>query len=207
MFNLSVFLISLRDFTESFLIISLFLGFSKKQNLDKHKLILLGGLIGLFASFTIAICVFFALPFVHVNLSVQLIDMIGHLALIASGILLILLTLKIHPIMMDNKSMYMNTILGNKDLEKISFFFLTFLLVFQEGLEITIFSSTISFLNSFLSNVLSLALGFFAALLIGLIFYRTYLKNHLKKLLKITEFLLIGYGVYLILHGILELIS
>ena len=37
---MGVFLISFRDFTESFLLISLFLGFSTKNNLGKEKSIL-----------------------------------------------------------------------------------------------------------------------------------------------------------------------
>lgn len=207
MFNFSVFLIALRDFTESFLIIGLLLGFSKKQNLKKEHLIFSGGLMGILASFAVILCVFFVLPFIHFNFSFDTIDTIGHYALIISGLLMIYLTYRIHPTIMENKNIHINSILGNKEVEKISFFVLTFLLVLQEGFEITIFSSTISFLNSFLSNAYSLFLGFLVALGIGAIVYKTYLKNHLKKLFKITEILLIAYGAFLVFHGVSELVG
>ncbi len=207
MFNLSVFLIALRDFTESFLIIGLLLGFSKRQNLKKEHLIILGGVSGLLTSLVVILCVFFVLPFIHFDFSFDTIDTIGHYALIISGLLMIYLTYRIHPVMVDNKNLHITSILGNKEVEKISFFVLTFLLVLQEGFEITIFSSTISFLNSFLSNSYSLLIGFLAALAIGAVLYKSYLRNHIKKLFKITEVLLIIYGAYLVFHGVGELLG
>jgi len=40
-----------------------------------------------------------------------------------------------------------------------------------------------------------------------LLVYKTYLINHIKKLFKITEIILIVYAIYLIVHGLIEILD
>jgi len=204
---MGVFLISFRDFTESFLLISLFLGFSTKNNLGKEKSILAGGIMGLLSSLFLTICIYFVLPLINLGFSGYFIDQIGHVSMVFSGILILYITYKIHPLFVRNKDVRIKTFLENITFSKTPFIIIAFLLVFGEGMEIIIFTTTISFLHSFYSNTLSLILGFAAALAVGLLVYKTYLINHIKKLFKITEIILIVYAIYLIVHGLIEILD
>lgn len=202
---MGVFLIAFRDFTESFLIISLLLGFSRKNDLGEEKSILTGGIVGLIVSLTMTILIYFILPLLRFVLSTELIDQIGHVSTISSGLLMLYITYKIHPFFSKNRDNRIQTLLENIKVSKVPFFIIAFLLVFQEGLEIIIFTTTISFLQSFFLNALSLILGFLTALTVGILVYKTYLINHIKKLFRITEIILIIYSIYLILHGLIEM--
>jgi FTR1 family protein len=206
-FNLSVFLIAFRDFSESFFLIGVLLGFSKRNSLGKEKSIITGGAIGLLISIIIATSIYFVLPFVNIRFPQNLADLIGHMFLIISGVILIFITKRLHPKIFENKNNQLSKMLEFKDYDSLSYYLLPFLLVFQEGIEITLFTSSSFYLSSPLINFLSLMLGFLSAVLLSLVVYKTYLKNHIKKLAKLTEILLIIYGFFLITSGIIELLE
>ncbi|PIY68795.1 hypothetical protein COY90_04045 [Candidatus Roizmanbacteria bacterium CG_4_10_14_0_8_um_filter_39_9] len=202
---MSTFLIVFREFMESLLLMSILLGFSKREGLHKEKSILAGGILGILFSVFITFSVFYVLPLIHISLPSELIDLIGHLAIILSGVMLLYITYRIHPLFAVHKNKHVANLFSQKNIKDASFFVPTFLLVLQEGFEIVLFTMTTSFTHSLASNSLSLVLGFVAAVAASSLLYLTYLKNHVKKLFKITEYTLIIYGAYLIIHGGTEL--
>lgn len=202
--KMSVFLIAFRDFIEAFLILGILLGFSKKQNLNKENIILAGGITGLCAALLVAFLAFYILPFIKIPFPVETIDTIGHFSVIFSGFMILYITYYLHPFFVTQKNKHVEKLFSNKEATNIIFFIFTFLLVMQEGFEIVVFGTSTSFFESSLSNILSLFAGFLTAVLIGMIFYKTYLKNHIKKLFRITEFIFIVYGLFLIAHGLME---
>lgn len=204
---MSAFLIVFREFMESFLLMSILLGFSKREGLHKEKSIIAGGILGILFSILITFSVFYALPLIHISLPSELIDLIGHLAIILSGIMLLYIIYRIHPLFAVHKNKHVSSLFSKKDIKNTPFFIPTFLLVLQEGFEIVLFTMTTSFTRSLASNSLSLLFGFIAAVMVSALLYLTYLKNHIQKLFKITEYALIIYGAYLIFHGGTELIE
>jgi FTR1 family protein len=204
---MGIFLIAFRDFIESFIFLSILLGFSKKEGLNKEKLIIMGGGLGLFISITLPILSYFILPFVKTSISEEIVETISHSSVILSGLLLLFISYTIHPFIIGHKDKHLSSFLSGNKLNNLSFFLVSLILVLGEGLEILLFTTTISFYRTAALNSLLLLLGLGTALLVGLVVYKTYLKNHIKNLFKITEILIIAYGIYLIAHGLLEFLE
>lgn len=204
---MSTFFIVFREFVESFLLISILLGFSKKEGLHKEKSILAGGITGVVISLAMALFVFFIFPLIHVRLEEEQIELFEQISMVVSGAALLFVTHIIHPLFSKHAHHKAQNMMEKNKILNASLFFPSLLLVLQEGLEIVLFTTTTAFTTSVVSNIFSLFAGFIAAVGTGFLLYKTYLINHVQKLFKITEIALICYGAYLIFHGGSELVE
>lgn len=85
------------------------------------------------------------------------------------------------------------------------FFWMVFLLVVREGIEIVLFISTLSFSTSQSVLIFGAFLGSATAILAGTVLYSASIKIHYQKLFQVTSVLLAVFSAGLLVRGIGEL--
>lgn len=204
---LSTILISFREFIESMIIVGILLGFSKRFSLGKEKQIISGAIVGLIGSLTLVLLSFILVGRLHAAFPEEQLEVLEHILLVVSGTFLIIITLLLHPLFSKNKNKHLDRFMKNTNQSTFSFMLVSFLLVLQEGVEIVLFTSSVAFNKSFYENMAGLFIGFVGALIATVILYKTYLHVHIQKLFRITEYVLVGFGIYLIFTGGKELLE
>ena len=199
-------IVTFRESLEALVIISILLGFSRKFKLKQELFIMLGALSGFIFSGILIVFSFIYFFKVRTLLPEEGLEMIEHIISIASGFLLIFITAVLHPLFSQHKNNHLESFLIKKHTGGIPFLLTAFGLATLEGIEIILFTTSSSFTSSFANNVIGLLIGLTGALLASIIIYFTYLRIHLHKLFKITEYILIIFGIFLISKGGWELI-
>jgi high-affinity iron transporter len=84
-------------------------------------------------------------------------------------------------------------------------FFLAFLAVFREGIELALFLIATRMATDPVSVLVGASLGFAAAILLGWLFFTSTRRLNLKRFFQITNLLLLFFAAGLVAHGVHEL--
>jgi|GEM_PF-398902 len=200
-------IIAFREFFEAFLIVSVFLGISKKLKLNREKEILIASAIGAFSSLLLASLAYFFSNVARTVLTQQRTELLESYLLVFSGIFIAYVMFSLHGVM--RKSRGNSLIKAHQKLQNNAFDYSLFatiiLLVIREGSEVALFSATTSLFSSFSQNMFGLLLGLGGALLIGVLSYSTFLRFQIHKVFKITEYLILLLGASLVQNGFTKL--
>ena len=206
---LTVFIISLREFLEAFLITGVFLTISRKLNLKKEKEIILALLSAVFLTIILAFLVYFSSDKARLILTEKNVKLLEGYLMIFAGLFLAYVVFSLHRVFVYERS---KKILEahqklNKRVFDLSIFATIFFIVFREGFEIALFTSTTALFFKFLENIA----GFFAGLLTASVFtgltFLGSLKFSINKIYKATEYLIIFLGASMVKNGVKELIE
>lgn len=84
---------------------------------------------------------------------------------------------------------------------KLSIFFVAFVAVLREGIELALFLTASIFANSMAQTLAGAAIGLGLAALIGWVIFRTTIKLNLKRFFQVTSVLLVLFAAGLVAHG------
>lgn len=201
--------IGFREFLEAFLIVGIFLGVSKKLNLKKEMEIGLAAGIGMLLAILFNIGVFFLGDHTRSMITEKNIDAIESYLQIFSGLFLVYVVFSLHQRMNKNRKESLAKVHQNikKNMFDVSLFFTIIFLVFREGFEIALFSSSITLFSVFLQNIIGLLLGFVGAAIVGCLTFFAYTKFSIGKIYKITEYMIVLLGASLFQTGLTKFLS
>jgi high-affinity iron transporter len=200
-------IIAFREFLEAFLITGIFLGVSRQLNLKKEFEIILAAAIGMTLSLSLAIGTYFFGDHARSILTEDNADFLESYLLIFSGIFIAYVVFSLHNMISRNKKTHIaqaHQKMQGKIFD-LSLFFTIMLMVLREGFEIALFTASTSLFSAFLENVTGLLLGFATATAVGLTISFTYLNFPIKKVFRLTEYLIILLGASLVQNGITKL--
>lgn len=200
-------LIVFREFLEAFLFVGVFLGISRRLELKKDWEIITATALGVFLSVFLATGVFFFGDRARLIFSERNADLIESYLMIFSGVFLAYVVVSLHQTMKKLQGKHLikaHNKLQNKTFD-LSLFFTIVFLIFREGMEIALFTASASLFSTFIQNVTGLFLGFLASTIVGLTTFFTFIKLPIAKIFKVTEFLIVIMGAFLIQEGIVKL--
>lgn len=199
--------IAFREFLEAFLIVGIFLGLSNKLKLKKGKEIGLAAGTGIILSLLISTITYLFGGSAHGILSEEKADFLESYLLIFSGLFIAYVVFSLHNIM--NGSRGEKIVLARQKLKTntfdLSLFFTIVLLVLREGVEIAIFTSSVSLFYEFIQNFLGLVIGFVAAGILGISTFFAFIKLPVGKIFRWTEYMIILLGASLVQNGFTHL--
>lgn len=197
-------IIGFREFLEAFLIAGVFLGVSRQLGLKKETEIGLAMLVGLSISLLLNIGVFFLGAETRSFITESNADAIESYLQIFAGIFLVYVIFSLHKRMNKNKKETLAKARENikTNMFDVSLFFTIIFLVLREGIEIALFTSSISLFAVFMQNLLGLILGFVGAAILGTLTFFTYTKFSIAKVYKVTEYMIIILGASLFQTGL-----
>ncbi|MGB9883316.1 MAG: FTR1 family protein [Microgenomates group bacterium] len=205
----SIFLISLREYLEIFLIIDVFLGISKKLKINREKEIIFASLIGSLIAIILPIIVFIFADKAQLILTGKNAELLESYLMIFSGFFLAYVILSLHKFFTLNRSR--KIIETHQKLQDnvfdVSLFLTLIFFVVREGFEIALFSATTSLFSRFAENLLGLILGLLISAIFGLLAFYGFLKFSINKIYKLTEVLIIFLGAAMVKNGISELLE
>ena len=200
--------ISFREFLEVFLIVGVFLGISKKLNLNKEFEIKLATGVGIILSLFLATGTYLFGEQIQSFLTEKNIELFESYLMIFSGVFIIYTTISLHNLL--NKIQVKTAAKVQQKLKNnlfdISLFFTIILLVMREGFEIALFTASTSLISVFINNIAGLMIGFISASFVGILLFFTYINFSIKKILKLTEYFIILLGIIMIGEGLIKLI-
>ncbi|MFA6532979.1 MAG: FTR1 family protein [Patescibacteria group bacterium] len=200
-------LVSFREFLEAFLIIGVFLGISKKLKLKREFEIYLSAGIGIFLSLLLATLTYYFSAYTQVVFNDKNRELLESFLLIFSGLFITYTTISLHNLL--HKIQVKTAAKAHQKLQSnlfdISLFFTIMFLVMREGFEIALFTASTSLLSVFIQNFIGLIIGFIFASTFGILMFFTYLKFPIKKILKITEYIILLLGASMVGNGIIKL--
>jgi high-affinity iron transporter len=202
-------IIAFREFLEAFLIVGVFLGVSGKLGLKKEKEILLAALVGIVAAFIMS-TITFALGDAAQNiLTHERTELLESYIRLFSGFFLVYVIFSLHNrISTDKREIIAKT--KNK-LERrafdLSLFATITFLVAREGFEIALFTASTALFYVFIQNLVGLLFGFVLAGGLGVAVYYAYIKFPIKKVFRVTEYMIILLGASLVQVGATELLE
>lgn len=201
-------IISFKEFFEAFLVIGVFLGVSKKLKLKKEFEIILATVIGVTLSLILATFTYYFSNNAQIIFNEKNKETLENYLLIFSGFFIIYTVIslhnllhKIHGKIIDNAHQKLQNSVFD-----ISLFFTIVFLVFREGFEIALFTASTALFSVFLQNFIGLILGFILASIFGLLIFFTYLKLSIKKVFKITEYIIVLTGITMIINGVYKIL-
>lgn len=148
---LTVFIISLREFLEVFLIIGLFLGISRKLKLKKEKELIFALLSAIFFTVILVFLVYFFSDQTRLILTEKNAALLEGYLMIFSGLFLAYVVFSLHRFFIFERSKKIFQI-HQRLSERIfdfSLFTTIFFIAFREGFEIALFSSITAFFLNF----------------------------------------------------------
>ena len=206
---ISIFIISLREYLEVFLIIGVFLGISKKLNIKKEKEIILASFIGIIISIILPIFVFVFSRQASRVLTKKNAEALESYLMIFSGFFIAYVVFSLHKFFVFHRSK--EIIKSHQKLQQnifdLSLFLTIIFFVVREGFEIALFTATTSLFFKFIENLFGLILGFFVSFVFGVLTYFGFLRFSINKVYKLTEFLIIILGASLVKNGLTELLE
>lgn len=196
--------ISFREFLEAFLIVGVFIALSKKLRLRKEAEIITASIIGIFLSFLISLGVYSYGEKARLLFTEETADVIEGFLLVFSGIFIAYVIFSLHAFIQQKRNDLIRK--AESRLEKEIFDFSLFLsiifLILREGLEIALFTASVSLFSAFIQNALGLFIGFVLSAVLGAVTVFAYEKFPLEKVFKTTEYVIIMVGAALFQHGI-----
>lgn len=204
---LTTVVISFREFLEAFLIVGVFLGICKKLHLKKEFEIILATIIGITISLLLATSTYLFSNQIHKILTEENTEIFESYLLIFSGVFIIYTIFSLHSILNKAQSKIVSGARQklNNNIFDVSLFFTVVFLVIREGFEIALFTASTAILSVFIQNFIGLIIGFILASIFSVLIFFTYIELHIKKILRITEYIIILLGTSMILRGIIKL--
>jgi high-affinity iron transporter len=202
-------IIAFREFLEAFLIVGVFLGVSRKMGLKKEKEILLAALVGIGAAFVMSITTYILGDAAKVIMTHDRSELLENYIRLFSGFFLVYVIFSLHNrISTDKREIISKTKnkLENRAFDLSLFATITFL-VAREGFEIALFTASTSLFYVFFQNIVGLLFGFVIAAMLGTAVFYAYVKFPIKKVFRITEYMIILLGASLVQVGITELLE
>ena len=200
-------IIAFREFLEAFLIIGVFLGISRKLHLKKEVEIVCAAVLGIILSFLLASATYFFGDTARNILTEKNADFLESYLMIFSGLFIAYVIFSLHDVLHKNR--IVSLIKAQNKLQQnvfdISLFFTIVFLVIREGFEIALFTASTALFSTFIQNMYGLLLGFISAALLGVTTFFAYIKFPIKKVFRVTEYLIIILGASLVQNGITEL--
>lgn len=202
-------IIAFREFLEAFLIVGIFLGVSRKMGLKKETEIIFAAIVGIVISFVLSIGTYAFGDAARTILTEDRAELLENYIRLFSGFFLVYIIFSLHNrISADKKDVISR---AKTKLEKrafdLSLFATIVFLVTREGFEIALFTASTSLFSVFFQNMLGLVVGFGLASIIGVAAFFAYTKFPLKKVFRVTEYMIIVLGAAMVQVGITELLE
>ncbi len=196
------FFLSLREGLEAALIIGILLGALKKLNHTKYQTFIWFGTV---LALVISMIVGVGLNFLGGSFEGKAEEIFEGLAmLIAAGILTWVI------LWMQTKAKSFNERLESdaeqailKD-NKVALFFLAFVAVIREGIELAIFLTAAAIDSNQSQILIGAGLGLVAVIIIAFLFFRSLVRLDLSRFFQVTSIILILFAAGLVAHGIHE---
>jgi high-affinity iron transporter len=201
--------ISFREFLEAFLIIGVFLGISKKIQLNKEFEIGLAALVGIAISLFFATITYLFGSQVHGVLTEKNTEILESYLMIFSGLFISYVVFSLHNFI--HRSRVGTLIKAHKKLQERVFDFSLFstivFLILREGFEIALFTASTSLFSLYIQNFIGLIIGFACASIVGIMTFFAYVKFPIGKIFKYTEYLIVVLGASLVQNGVSEFLE
>lgn len=201
--------IAFREFLEAFLIVGVFLGISRKLKLKKEMEIGLAAALGLVVSLLLATGTYLLGDHAHLILTEDRAEILEGYLLIFSGFFIAYVVFSLHKVLQQNRGGTL--IKAHQKLQKnifdVSLFFTIIFLVLREGFEIALFTASASLFAEFMQNFIGLLIGFAGATILGVMTFFAYVRFSIRKIFKVTEYMIILLGASLVQNGINELLE
>jgi high-affinity iron transporter len=200
-------LVAFREFLEAFLITGVFLGISKKLTLKKEKEILLAAGLGILFSLVLSTTTYLFGDHARAVLTERNADLLEGYLMTFSGFFIVYLVLSLHGRLKKKDSDEMSAVVEKTrpNVFDFSLFLTVLFMVSREGVEIALFTASTALFSVFMQNFVGLLIGFGFASTIGLLLYFAYSQFPLRKIFKITEFIIVITGAALVQRGLGEL--
>jgi high-affinity iron transporter len=202
-------LIAFREFLEAFLIVGIFLGISRKLGLKKEVEIILAAAIGIALSFLLSAATYLFGDQARTILTEENADFLESYLLIFSGFFIAYVVFSLHDVISHNKHEMIKraqTKLQHNAFD-VSLFLLIIFMVVREGFEIALFTGSTSIFATFMQNILGLFIGFAVSSAIGITAFLAYIKFPIRKVFRVTEYMIILVGASLVQVGITKFLS
>lgn len=206
---LTTLIIAFREFLEAFLIVGVFFGLSRKMHLKKEFEIVLAATVGIGISFALSGITYSFGDIARSILTEERAELLGSYLLLFSGVFLVYVIFSLHNKISEGKKDVIQK--AKSKLENnafdVSLFATIVFLVAREGFEIALFTASTSLFAVFLQNFLGFLIGFALAAIIGSITYLAYTKFPIKKIFRITEYMIILLGASMAQVGATHLLE
>jgi high-affinity Fe2+/Pb2+ permease len=177
--------------------------------LKKEFEIIIATSIGITLSFFMSFITFFLGDKAHTVLTEHNAELLSNYLLIFSGFFIVYVIFSLHKTFHVHRSV--SILEAHVNLQQKTFdtsLFLTIIfLVMREGFEIALFTASTSLFSLYIQNIIGLFLGFMFASLIGITTFFAYIKFSIRKIFKVTEYMIILLGASLTQKGITELLE
>lgn len=200
-------IISFREYLEVFIIIGLFLGISKKLNLKKEREIILAAAAGVIIAFLMPVGFFLLGNKLRPIFTEKNTEALEGWIMIFSSLFIAYVVVSLHRIF-SHQHLAVIKRTQKKITQNVFDLPLVFFIVFsilREGLEIVVFTSSLSLISGLINNLIGLLFGFILSFFVGFLIYRAYLKISFEKMFQWTEFSIILFGGALLKNGVNEL--
>lgn len=199
-------LISFREFLEAFLIVGVFLGISRNIKIRKETEIMAAAIAGIIISLLMAVAVYAFGDQARGILTEKNAELLESYLMIFSGFFLAYVVYSLHGLI--HRSHAGVLIDAHKKLAKnvfdVSLFMTIVFLVVREGFEIALFTASTSLFSDFMQNFVGLMAGFGGAIVFGLGTFLAYIKFPVRKVFRITEYMIVILGAALVQNGLTE---
>lgn len=206
---LTTLVIAFREFFEAFLIVGIFLGLSRKLKLKRETEILIAALVGIIISIGLSSVTYFLGDAARGVLTKNGTELLENYLLLFSGFFISYVVFSLHNRISENKKGIIKNV--TTKLEKETFDFSLFativFLVSREGFEIALFTASTSLFSQFSQNLLGLLVGLLLSGIFGTLAYIAYTKFPIKKVFRITEYMIIILGAAMVQVGLTELLE
>lgn len=207
---ITIFLISFREFIEVFIIFQSFLTLLAQKKTSLYERTYVSGTIGFISTLIFTLLFFFVVNVFSIHIDEELFENIEGFMMIFSGGFIIMTVLVFHNVFHKKRGLimkYISLLKPERKLFSIGIPFILFYLIMQEGIEIALFTSTTSVMNSLVENIAGLGMGLvFAGGIVH--FTSSFLSKQFRsRIIFISEWLLILVGIYHVFYGITEKIS
>ena len=201
--------IAFREFLEAFLIVGVFLGISRKLNLKKETEIWFAAAIGVILSLLLSTIVYLFGDRAKNIFTETNSELLESYLMIFSGLFIAYVVFSLHSVIRKGRGTALITAHQKiqKNIFDLSLFLTIVFLVLREGLEIALFTASVSLFSAFMQNFIGLLAGFAAATALGTLTLMAYIKFPIGKIFKATEYMIILLGASLTQHGITELLE
>lgn len=200
-------LIAFREFFEAFLIVGVFLGVSQTMHLKRGREIAFATIVGVVLSLALSITTYvFGSQAGHI-LTEESAEVLEGYLMVFAGLFMAYVIFSLHDMMTKRQRETLNK--AKKQFAErafdVSLFFMIMFLVLREGFEVALFTASVSLFSTFVQNFYGLMIGFVSASALGIATFFAYSKLPIKKVFKVTEYLIILLGASLTQRGVSKL--
>ena len=192
--------ITFRESLEMLLIFGVLFASLKESKIQKKGELLLGSFLGLLVSMVFFVLISFAGSKVSFTLNKQMNELFESLNYLGSGIFLFISAIVLHNKMKHILAKASSLLLGT------SLFFIGFLSILREGMEIIAFSISTSITSPLSSSLIGFLIGLMLTCLVGIVGKRVFISRFSHgKLLTIIDWGIRLISLYLLAKGLVGL--